>query len=600
MGVDPSAAAGGLDDFDAELDAATEKWHNDFVRAGEDTEPLGRSLIDKRETARLLSEELGIHLPRAVTSAVAEMLPAIEMLGPALLGAFAVMEIPKIISGLQEASDSIAGFDKQARTAFAEVVKASDKAYTHFKDLKDGINFRREVNQNIAALETERAVLDKTGGSALNYARGISELMMGLVVSAETHIAMARREATITEDLVKLEKKRFEMLEQTTTLEVKEHKKAEEARRHAAAAAAAAAREAMAWAELMAHAAAEDERLSKRVQTWHDEWLKALGMPEEAKFNLEEIVREFDSAGLAAAKSLPPLQGMSEAVTKLTAAQRVALPTLQETKNVQAALLKVLPDLTAARAKELAQQLAAIPVVRAIGQETGDEKIKHDDLTRAILNQLVAEKELTQEQAKQIAAANGISLSHQKTIVGLKQLKDVTDAFNKSTQEGLKAVEADTEALQGIAAEAGGLIKSKKARAEIEGAFDAAKAIEEMAVFIASGGTNGAALAASIQYGLASAEFFKVAGGGGSSAGGGRGAGATRGSDRSAGGDNLTATAPSGSTSASTAMVTRQPGGGNLHVMVLGEPEGASYVAGILNNHVQNAGGALFASHVNR
>jgi hypothetical protein len=57
------------------------------------------------------------------------------------------------------------------------------------------------------------------------------------------------------------------------------------------------------------------------------------------------------------------------------------------------------------------------------------------------------------------------------------------------------------------------------------GAFDVAMSIEEMAKFIASWGTDRAALAASVEYDFAAAEMFKVAGGGGGRVAGGGGHG---------------------------------------------------------------------------
>lgn len=52
-------------------------------------EQLNRAVLSNSESVRLLSEEIGIHLPRAVSGALAEMLPGIGAFGGALLGAFA-------------------------------------------------------------------------------------------------------------------------------------------------------------------------------------------------------------------------------------------------------------------------------------------------------------------------------------------------------------------------------------------------------------------------------------------------------------------------------------------------------------------------------
>ncbi len=59
-----------------------------------------KNLLSNRESARLLTEEFGIRMPRAVTSAVAEIMPAIGGMGTALLGVFAVKELYAFEKGL--------------------------------------------------------------------------------------------------------------------------------------------------------------------------------------------------------------------------------------------------------------------------------------------------------------------------------------------------------------------------------------------------------------------------------------------------------------------------------------------------------------------
>lgn len=59
-----------------------------FDNASGSVKPLNDNLLSSREATRLLSEELGVHLPRAVTSAIGEILPGIASMGDALVGAF--------------------------------------------------------------------------------------------------------------------------------------------------------------------------------------------------------------------------------------------------------------------------------------------------------------------------------------------------------------------------------------------------------------------------------------------------------------------------------------------------------------------------------
>lgn len=102
------------------------------------------------------------------------------------------------------------------------------------------------------------------------------------------------------------------------------------------------------------------------------------------------------------------------------------------------------------------------------------------------------------------------------------------DSDEDSDQNRLGAVEKVTQKVGDMASQFVGMIAGTKAAAEVKGAFDAAMAVEEMAQFIASWGTDFAALEASVQYGLAAEQMFKVAGGGGSgrvASGGGSGGG---------------------------------------------------------------------------
>ena len=126
LGLDTSGVAPGLQDFDQQLDDATEKWNHDWE---ESTKSVDKGLISNRETARLLSQELGIHLPRAVTKALGEMLPAIGLLGPALLGAFAGEEIVKFAEHAKKAADAvneIAQSEKLVKEIGEENVKAME------------------------------------------------------------------------------------------------------------------------------------------------------------------------------------------------------------------------------------------------------------------------------------------------------------------------------------------------------------------------------------------------------------------------------------------------------------------------------------------
>jgi hypothetical protein len=113
----------------------------------------------------------------------------------------------------------------------------------------------------------------------------------------------------------------------------------------------------------------------------------------------------------------------------------------------------------------------------------------------------------------------------------------------------------------------------------VKGAYDAALAIEYVAQFIASYGTDVDALLASVQYGLAAEEMFKVAGGGGGGSKASRG-GAAGGSQSSYGrGGGGGGKGSSGSSGGGGGAVT--PGSGttvHMHIQGLISPDNLAQV----------------------
>jgi hypothetical protein len=177
-----------------------------------------------------------------------------------------------------------------------------------------------------------------------------------------------------------------------------------------------------------------------------------------------------------------------------------------------------------------------------------------------------------------------------------QEIQDQANAFAQATHSEKEAVDSLLDSLKGVGDQAAELIKSKKAQAYVEGAFDVAKAIEEMAIFIASGGTDANALLASVKYGLAAAEYFKVAG---------RGSAGTTGGGATAG--KVGGAAGPVAAGAMGSQVPMQPGltalggssaapGGTLRVIVTGPAEAAAWLAGTLNNYTQRQGGQLISS----
>jgi len=117
--ADPSRAGAALESFQSQVSSAASTVNTSFATSAAGPKELEDNILSARESTRLLSEEFGMHLPRAVSSAMAEMMPAVEALGPALLGAFAAVEGAKVI-------DSLRGITAEFQKEYDLTVKIND------------------------------------------------------------------------------------------------------------------------------------------------------------------------------------------------------------------------------------------------------------------------------------------------------------------------------------------------------------------------------------------------------------------------------------------------------------------------------------------
>ena len=105
MAVDSTEAQAQLEEIRGGLDAVGEGGKTGLGKVADASEKTGKSLINSHQSVHLLAEEMGIHLPRAVVGAVSEMIPAINSVGPALLGAFAVDMVIKFGEEIKKTSE---------------------------------------------------------------------------------------------------------------------------------------------------------------------------------------------------------------------------------------------------------------------------------------------------------------------------------------------------------------------------------------------------------------------------------------------------------------------------------------------------------------
>jgi hypothetical protein len=120
-------------------------------------EDLEKGLINTHQSVHLLMEEMGVHLPRAVVGAVSEMIPMIGQLGPALLGAFALQEIPHAIEGLRDMADSMQGFGKAEKEAMEKAIEDTKALNVHVTAVERELDLLGKSQAAQAALRAKWA-----------------------------------------------------------------------------------------------------------------------------------------------------------------------------------------------------------------------------------------------------------------------------------------------------------------------------------------------------------------------------------------------------------------------------------------------------------
>ncbi len=87
------------------------------------TKPFDDALLNQHQSVHLLLEDFGVHLPRSVAGAIAEMTPELTAFGGVFLGAFALKELPDAIDKMKEFALEMEGFGNAARTEMEQAIK---------------------------------------------------------------------------------------------------------------------------------------------------------------------------------------------------------------------------------------------------------------------------------------------------------------------------------------------------------------------------------------------------------------------------------------------------------------------------------------------
>jgi len=154
-------------------------------------EELDRSLIGNRESVRLLSEEFGLRLPRAVTGAVAQALPEIASMGGALLGVFALEQAYKwgkvvneqFFQIYTEGDQTIKNLDAAAAAAFKHAGEEATEMLTHFRTSLAGAFDIAQIDAHAAQLQRFHDAYKSLVGKTVDEVRTAMATVSGLAAT---------------------------------------------------------------------------------------------------------------------------------------------------------------------------------------------------------------------------------------------------------------------------------------------------------------------------------------------------------------------------------------------------------------------------------
>jgi len=355
INVDPSKAEAAMDRFAAQsgktmgyvqaqvrdYNAAESAAYDEAVlRARGFGEQVDKSLLSNTQSVRLASSEIGVGLPRAVSSALAQMLPDIATMGTALLGVFAVEEVFKFAKAASDALRELQGDTKDLRTYWDDIVADQEKILRAprtiaeaQKDLDESARRLGEINKRVAVLQKQLVQdIPDASAKAATAAAGAwgAPMMAAAAATSATRVRISKELNDLQAESEKLETRQAAQINELNQLQNEAHKEEQHRMHEAATAAKHAAEEANRRAhqdaEFIIRITEEGDRSTKRMQKWHEEWLKSIGMPEEVKFSLEEVNRRINQNGLAAAMALPSIAALGGGFRQLTEAERALLP----------------------------------------------------------------------------------------------------------------------------------------------------------------------------------------------------------------------------------------------------------------------------------
>jgi hypothetical protein len=251
LGIDPSGAKPGLAQFEEEFNASYSRTNEAFLNSLDEMEQpldqLDKSLLSNRQTVMLLNQELGIHMPRAMSGAVAKMLPDIAALGAGLMGIWAVEKVydwAKVINEqffqiYTHGDEVIKDLDAAAAAAFKHAGQEATEMFTHFKTSLAGTFDIAEIDARAKQLERFHAAYQSlVGKMGTDLAQAIAKVAPTL---AEAQAEGLTKLEEVDKKINELGQLQFQAHERMAEVQAKEAKEAaEELKRQAKEAAEAA------------------------------------------------------------------------------------------------------------------------------------------------------------------------------------------------------------------------------------------------------------------------------------------------------------------------------------------------------------------------
>lgn len=321
IAADSSQATAQLEALPAEVQASVQSSAAAFSGLKGGTDVANQGILTARESTRLLGEEFGIHLPRAVSSAVSGMLPEIASLGTGLLAVFAVEEVVKFAGEVHKLTDEFNGAaeaEKLLKMAANENLSAMEEAAK--KSEKYAQDQIRLLQIQIAAQQVHVNTLRDENEGMLKWlpeGTGIAAIAGQIVQAYHFWTGGTKDLKQATDELTWQQQLLDKVVKILGEDEDIAHKKATEAaKRHAEELKRLAEAEER-FREALVREQAQAERRNDRLIAEGER---------EAEKALKDWTKAVNQSGLAAASALPPLTALGTGVKQLTEAERAALP----------------------------------------------------------------------------------------------------------------------------------------------------------------------------------------------------------------------------------------------------------------------------------